>query len=93
MTAHRLMGLSNTSAMRLTPNGQHSGMDFTIQNIDDTAYVYIGGEGVALDNYGYRIAPGHAISFELPGLDALYAISNVDETTIAIIEIGLESGS
>ena len=46
MTLHAHTTLSSTSATRLTPNGLHSGMDITIQNIHASAYVYLGGEGV-----------------------------------------------
>jgi hypothetical protein len=74
----------------LTPNGIHSGMDITIQNVDASAYVYIGGEGVTALNYGYRIAPGSAWSIELPGRDSLYAITNVNSSKIAVIQTGLE---
>jgi hypothetical protein len=65
-------------------------MDITIQNIDDRAYVYIGGNGVTILNYGYRIAPGHAISWELPERDELYAISDTNESKIAVLKTSLE---
>ena len=90
MTTHSLTTLSSSSAIRLTPNGIHSGMDITIQNVDASAYVYIGGEGVTALNYGYRIAPGSAWSIELPGRDSLYAITNVNGSKIAVIQTGLE---
>ena len=88
MTTHSLTTLSNTDAVRLTPNGDHSGMDITLQNVNASGYVYIGGEGVTTSNYGYRIMPNHAISFELPGYDALYAISSAPEMKLAIIKTG-----
>jgi hypothetical protein len=90
MTTHALTTLSSTSATRLTPNGIHSGMDITIQNTDESAYVYIGGEGVTSSNYGYRLAPSAAWSVELPGQDELYAISSVNNSKIAILKTGLE---
>jgi hypothetical protein len=93
MTTHALTTLSNSTATRLTPNGIHSGMDVTIQNVHDTAYVYIGGEGVTSLDYGYRIAPGHAISWELPGKDALYAITDTNNSKIAILKTNLEAGN
>jgi hypothetical protein len=92
MTSHALTTLSNSAATRLTPAGVHSGMDITIQNVSDENYVYVGGEGVSLQDFGYRLSPGSAISFELPGKDALYAIAGVDETMIAIIKTNLEAG-
>ncbi len=93
MTSHALTTLSNSVATRLTPNGVHSGMDLTIQNVHASAYVYLGGEGVTTTSYGYRISPGAAISFELPGKDTMYAISDTDSSQIATIKTNLESGS
>ena len=93
MTTHALTILSDTVATRLTPPGVHSGMDITIQNVDPAAYVYIGGEGVTALAFGYRLSPSHAISFELPGKDALYAISDTDESQIAVIKTNLETGN
>lgn len=90
MTEHTLITLSNSSATRLTPNGTHSGMDITLQNANATGYIYIGGEGVTAENYGFRILPNHSISFELPPKDALFAIASVNEMKLAKITIGLE---
>lgn len=93
MTLHSLTTLSSSSATRLTPNGLHSGMDITIQNVHGSAYVYIGGEGVTSLNYGYRIAPGSAWSIELPSRDSLYAISSVNGSNVAILKTGLDTGN
>jgi hypothetical protein len=68
-------------------------MDITVQNVHASAYVYIGGEGVTSSSYGYRLAPNTAISFELPGKDALYAITATNGSQIAVIKTNLESGS
>ncbi len=92
MTTHSLTTLSSTTATRLTPLGLHSGMDITVQNVHDSAIVYLGGEGVTSSNYGYRLNPGLAISFELPGRDALYAISNTNNSKVAVLKTNLESG-
>lgn len=92
MTTHATISLSSETATRLTPNGLHSGMDITIQNISEANYVYIGGEGVNLQDFGYRLNPGSAISFELPGKNALYAIADTNETMIAVLKTNLEVG-
>lgn len=93
MAQHSLINLSNTSATRLTPNGIHSGMDITLQNVNQYGYIYIGAEGVTSSSYGYRIAPNHAISFELPGSDSLYATASIDQLQLAILQTNLEKGS
>ena len=93
MTTHSLTTLSSSAATRLTPNGLHSGMDVTIQNLDSEAYVYIGGEGVTTESFGYRLAPASAISFELPGKNALYATSDTNGAQVAILKTGLEAGN
>ena len=92
MTTHATISLSSETATRLTPNGLHSGMDITIQNFDDAAFVYVGGPGVTAENFGFRLNPGSAISFELPGKDALYAITDTDESQIAVLKTNLEVG-
>ena len=90
MTAHRIE-LIGAVAKRITPNGIHSGMDITIQNVNESGNIYVGGEGVSTTNYGFRLAPDTAISFELPGLDALYLIADETDSQAAIITTNLES--
>lgn len=93
MTTHALITLSSDDATLLSPAGVHSGCDITIQNVDSAEYVYIGGASVSTSNYGYRVSPNNAISFELPGKDALYAVASDDGVQAAVIITGLEAGS
>ena len=89
---HSLLSLSNTTATRLTPNGKHSGMDITLQNVNDSGYIYIGGEGVTSTNYGFRIMPNHSFSIELNGNDAIYAIASSNGLSLAVLKARLEAG-
>ena len=89
-TAHSLVTLSNSTATRLTPLGAHGGLDVTLQNVNSTGYIYVGGEGVTSGSYGFRILPNHSISFELASNDALYALSSVNSMNVAMIQISLE---
>jgi hypothetical protein len=93
MTTHLTTTLYSSSATLVSPLGIHSGVDITIQNLDSEAYVYIGGEGVTTSNFGYRVAPDTAVSFELPGKDALYAVTSSNGSQVAILKTGLEVGS
>ena len=93
MTQHSLTTLSNTTPTRLTSAGIHSGLDITVQNVHDSAYVYLGGVEVTASNYGYRLAPGAAFSIELPGRNSLYAITDTNNSKIAVLKTNLESGN
>jgi hypothetical protein len=92
MANHRIYVLGTTVPTRITPAGRHSGMDITIQNVNESGYIYLGGNDVTSTNYGYRLMPNHAISFELSGRDALYIVAELSEMRAAVIDINLESG-
>lgn len=92
MTQHWLHELNDTTPLRLTPAGVHSGMDLTIQNVSNVAYVFLGGEGLSQNSFGFRIAPNEAFSVELPGKNHLYAISTDPSSWIAVLQTGLETG-
>jgi hypothetical protein len=94
MAQHNLINLSNTTATLLSPMGRHSGADITIQNVNSDGYIYIGASNAVVStNYGYRISPNSAVSFELPGSDALYAIGSTTGLKAAVITTNLDSGS
>lgn len=88
-TKHAVHSLSNTSEKRLTPNGLHSGMDITIQNLG-SGNVFIGGKGVTTTNFGAKIPANGAFSVELNGSDAIFAISDVNENQISVLMFSLE---
>ena len=90
MTTHGLTTLSDSTDTRLSPAGTHSGLDITIQNVDATATVYIGGEGVTASNYGFKITAGAAWSIELPPKDEIHAITDTNGSKVAVLYTGLE---
>lgn len=89
-TYHEVIALSNSTATELTPGGRHSGLDLTVQNVDETAIVYIGGEGVTAASYGFKLTPGAGFSIELNPNDRLYAISDTDASEAALLRALLE---
>jgi hypothetical protein len=88
---HNLVTLNNSTQTAVSVTGDHSGRDITIQNISDTATIYIGGDGVSTSNYGYRILPGAAWSVELRFGEVIYAVSSASSSQAAVIQLGLES--
>lgn len=91
-TAHNLYTVG-TTPVAVSPTITHSGMDITIQNVNASGYLYVGAENVSSTNYGYRIMPNHAISFELPGKCDLYVVASAPDMKAAVIRMGLEVGS
>lgn len=91
-TIHNLYTVGQT-AIPFIPTIKHSGMDATIQNANSSGYLYVGGDGVTAENYGYRILPNHAISFEVPANTYLYVIASAPNMKAAVIYMGLESNS
>lgn len=89
MNVHTLVTLSNTTSSRLTPNGVHSGINLSVQNVNNSGYIYLGGETVSSADYGFRLSPGNAISFELDGPDAIYAIAQNNGMSAAVITLAL----
>tara|TARA_S200002703_G_scaffold120075_1_gene105840 strand:+ start:93 stop:374 length:282 start_codon:yes stop_codon:yes gene_type:complete len=89
-TYHDLLTLSDTTETELTPGANHSGLDVTIQNVDDTAIVYIGGTGVTASDYGFKLTPGAGFSVEMNPYDRLYAISDTNGSNAALLRVFLE---
>tara|TARA_R110000851_G_scaffold175599_6_gene322017 strand:- start:25 stop:306 length:282 start_codon:yes stop_codon:yes gene_type:complete len=89
-TFHDLVTLSDTTETELTPGARHSGLDLTIQNVHATAVVYIGAVGVTTSDYGFKLTPGAGFSIELNPNDRLYAISDTNGSTAALLRALLE---
>jgi hypothetical protein len=90
-TYHELVVLSDTTETELTPEGKvHSGLDLTVQNVHESAIVYLGGTGVTSSNYGYKLEPGDGFSIELNPRDQFFAISDTDESEVALLRVLLE---
>jgi hypothetical protein len=81
--------LVEQSALEIVPALGGNGRDVTIQN-QGSLYILIGGEGVNSENYGFVLQPGAAISFELDGVDAIYAVSPPGSGRVSVLSINLE---
>lgn len=90
-TQHNLYTINNDLPTKVSPTAEGAGRDVTYQNANASGYIYLGSEGVTSTNYGYRIMPNHAISFELEEQDELYAIASAPNMKLAYISINLEN--
>jgi hypothetical protein len=94
MASHNIYELNNTSPTRVSPQPVHSGVDITIQNLDASEFVYVGVDNtLSTTDYGFKILPNSAISFELPGTDTIFAIASGSSVDAAVLIIDLEAGN
>ena len=90
-TTHQTFTLTASgTAYEIIPALQGNGKDVTIQNNNASATILLGGAGVTTSDYGFKIAPGVAISFELTGTDSIWAVSSTSSATVNILRINLE---
>jgi hypothetical protein len=89
MTTHNLYTISNTTPTNIS-EGKDVGWDITIQNVNASGYLYVGGEGVSSTNYGFRVMPNHSISVELPGTDDLFVVASTNGLLAAVLKVNLE---
>jgi hypothetical protein len=67
-----------------------NGMDITIQNNNVVGDLLIGGSTVTTASFGFKLVPGAAISFELDGKDAIWAVSSTAGVTANFMSVNLE---
>jgi hypothetical protein len=86
---HSIIELSDSTPIALPfDDGDevYYNLSFTIQNVDTSATVYVGGTGVSSSSYGIRLAPDAIANFdEMPRFPGIYAISSVDNSELAVM--------
>ena len=88
---HQNYTLSNVTPSLITVDSGYTAlpaMDMSIQNLSSTGYVYIGNATVSSTNFGLRIDPGAVLCIdEVIWKDEIYAITDVNNTAIAVIRL------
>jgi hypothetical protein len=87
---HGHVNLNDTNPVEiLIDNGDEVrySISFSVQNIDPTEDVYIGGTGVTTTTYGIHLAPGAVASFEnIQRNVPFYAVSS-GNSTVAVMRM------
>lgn len=88
---HSVMELSDTTPVALPfddNDGVYYNVSFTVQNVSESAIVYIGGAGVSSSSYGIRLSADAMANFdEMPRYPGIYAISSIDGSELAVMRI------
>ena len=88
--SHVLITLSDVDTTLVTIAGTETGTSLTlsIQNVSNTAFVYVGDSTVYDGSYGAVLSPGEVISFDdLSPLSEVYAVSNTNGSKVAVMRV------
>lgn len=93
-TVHETFTLTDSgTAYEIIPELGGNGKDITIQNNNASAAVFIGGVGVTTSDYGFKLVPGAAISFNLDPKENVWAVSATSAATVNIMRMNPESST
>lgn len=86
-TSHSTLNVYDTPTL-IVDSSNGVGHDVTIQNNGDYD-LFVGGENVTISDFGFKLVPGAAISFELDSQDKIYAYCDYN-TQVNILKVNLE---
>ena len=90
-TVHQTYTLiASGTAYEIIPVLGGNGKDITIQNNNATANIFIGGTGVTTSDYGFKLVPNGAISFNLDPQENVWATSDTSSATVNIMKMNPE---
>ena len=93
-TVHETFTLTTSgTAYEIIPVLGGNGKDITIQNNNVSANVFIGGAGVTTSDFGFKLVPGAAISFNLDPKENVWAVSSTSAATVNILRMNPESST
>jgi len=83
---HSLITLNSSTPTLLTISGDTIGsLHLTVQNVSDSAIVYLGTSAVTSSDFAFRVDPGAIISIDALRKDTeIYGISNTNNTSVAV---------
>jgi hypothetical protein len=86
---HNLVTLNSSTPVKLTAEAidpfYNRDVAVSMQNVDSSINIYIGGSNVTSSSYGFRLIPGGALSLDVSAGDDLYAIAASGTPSVAVI--------
>lgn len=93
-TVHEVYTLTNSGVpYEVLPALGGNGKDVTIQNNNASATILIGGSNITTSNYGFKLVPGAAISFNLDPKENVWATSETDGAVVHIMKMNPEGST
>ena len=93
VVTYQVITLSSASATAISLESnelvEHD-IELYVQNISDTAYVYIGDSSVTNNSFGMRLGPNDSMTFDYRGYDnrpTFYGVSSQNNSTVSVYRI------
>lgn len=93
VVTYQNLTLSNASATAISLENaeliEHD-IELYVQNLSDTAYIYIGDSSVTSSSFGMRLGPNDSMTFDYRGYDnrpTFYGIASANSTPISVFRI------
>lgn len=93
VVTYQVVTLSNASATAISLESnelvEHD-IELYVQNLSDTAYVYVGDSLVTTTTFGMRLGPNDSMTFDYRGYDnrpTFYGISSQNNSTVSVFRV------
>jgi hypothetical protein len=88
---HEIVTLNDSSGTELPANQSDEvkySVTFSIQNVSESANVFIGASNVSSSSYGLKLIPGAIASFDSMARNSeIYAISDEGSSSVAVLQV------
>lgn len=93
VVTYQVLTLSNASATAVSLENnelvEHD-IELYVQNLSDTAYVYIGNSSVTSSSFGMCLGPNDSMTFDYRGYDSrptFYGIASANNTLVSVFRV------
>lgn len=93
LVTYQNLTLSNSSATAISLENseliEHD-IELYVQNLSDTAYIYIGDSNVTSSSFGMRLGPNDSMTFDYRGYDSrptFYGIASANNTPVSVFRV------
>lgn len=90
---YNVITLSNSAATAISLESnelvEHD-IELYVQNLSDTAYVYVGDSAVTSSSFGMRLGPNDSMTFDYRGYDVrptFYGISSQNNSQVSVFRV------
>lgn len=88
--SHQIVNVYASATVQVNPSSAPDyaeGVTISIQNLNGSNYVYVGGSGTSSTSYGFRLSPNQSITYDLDPSDPVLLATNDTSSSVAITRL------